>query len=183
MTFPNSITFVKHTTSRLIISCAWVECLNATFTQVGVEIWLNQSQIPMWVTGGDIEALNWLTHYLDLLYFQGLHHKFGVKVCSGPGYSCCGCKKGTLGTLCTLWSYWWVSLLDIWAVFFHNKTSLMLFFLCLVFIIITFNRRKWKSSSGFKNYEPGKKGNHKLFRYIFTQAKLFLFEGPWLNQR
>ena len=68
-------------------------------------------------------ALNWLTHYLDLLYFQGLHHKSGVKVCSGPGYSCCGCEKGTLGTLCTLWSYWWVSLPDIWAALFHNETS------------------------------------------------------------
>ena len=162
-------------TVKRTISCAWVECLNATFTQVGAEIWLNQSQMPMWVTGGDVEALNWLTHYLDLLYFQGLHHKSGVKVCSGPGYSRCGCEKGTLGTLCTLWSYWWVSLLDIWAAFFHNKTSLMLFFLCLVFIIITFNRRKWKSSSGFKNYEPGKKGNHKLFRYIFTQSSKTVF--------
>ena len=109
--------------SRLINSCAWVECLNAIFTKVRVEIWLNQSQMPMWVAGRGVKALSWLTHYPDLFYFQGLHHKSGVKVCSGPGYSCYGCEKGTLGTLCTLWSYWWVSLLDIWAALFHNETS------------------------------------------------------------
>ena len=126
-------------------------------------------------------ALNWLTHYLDLLYFQGLHHKSGVKVCSGPGYSCCGCEKGTLGTLCTLWSYWWVSLPDIWAALFHNETCRSYFPLsCICYHYL--KQKEVKIRLVLKIISREKKENHNILIYVDISKTVFVWGSLTLSK-
>lgn len=126
-------------------------------------------------------ALNWLTHYLDLLYFQGLHHKSGVKVCSGPGYSCCGCEKGTLGTLCTLWSYWWVSLPDIWAALFHNETRQSYFPLsCICYHYL--KQKEVKIRLVLKIISQEKKENHNILIYVYINKTVFVWGSLTLSK-
>ena len=126
-------------------------------------------------------ALNWLTHYLDLLYFQGLHYKSGVKVCSGPGYSCCGCEKGTLGTLCTLWSYWWVSLPDIWAALFHNETRQSYFPLsCICYHYL--KQKEVKIRLVLKIISQEKKENHNILIYVYINKTVFVWGSLTLSK-
>lgn len=126
-------------------------------------------------------ALNWLTHYLDLLYFQGLYHKSGVKVCSGPGYSCCGCEKGTLGTLCTLWSYWWVSLPDIWAALFHNETRQSYFPLsCICYHYL--KQKEVKIRLVLKIISQEKKENHNILIYVYINKTVFVWGSLTLSK-